>query len=124
GRRDGRLRRHARRPGGAGGASRGGHERKPQWVFLERIFPDIVLADTAALRATTGGTRVSGLRRAMFAAAALLLLAVGLALTVSWIGNRGLVGDTRLAAQSLSSSAQATSAAAAAGALPDADVMA
>ncbi len=98
--------------------------KKPQWVFLERIFPDIVLADGAALRATTGGTRVSGLRRTMFAAAAVLLLAVGLALTVSWILNRGLIGDTQLAAQSLSSSAQSTSAAAAAGSLPDADVMA
>lgn len=98
--------------------------RKPQWVFLERIFPDVVLADQSALRATTGGTRVSGMRRAMFAAAALLLLAVGVGVTVSWAGNRGLTGDTSAAAQSLQSTASATSAAAAAGALPDADVMA
>ena len=33
-------------------------KKKPQWVYLERIFPDVILADQAARRATEGGTRV------------------------------------------------------------------
>lgn len=73
--------------------------KKPQWVFLDRLFPEVVLADRSALAATAGGTRVSGLRRAMLAAAALLALFVGGAFTVSWASNRGLADRAMTAAQ-------------------------
>ena len=98
-------------------------KKKPQWVFLERVFPEVVLADRAALQATQGGTRVSGARRAMFAAAALLFLAVGIGFTSSWIGNRGLVNDTRDAAERLATLTPAATEAAATGTLPDLSVL-
>lgn len=98
--------------------------KKPQWVFLERIFPEVVLADRAALEATQGGTRVSGARRAMFAAAALLFLAVGLGFTLSWAGNRKLLAGVRGSAARVAEVAPTAAAAAVAGELPDADALA
>ncbi|HEX6632132.1 MAG TPA: type VI secretion protein IcmF/TssM N-terminal domain-containing protein, partial [Gemmatimonadaceae bacterium] len=96
--------------------------KKPQWVFLERLFPEVVLADEAAHRATEAGTRVSGMRRAMLAAAALLLVALGGAFTLSWAGNRRLERRTIRAVQATAPAATATPNTAVA-ALPEADAL-
>jgi type VI secretion system protein ImpL len=98
-------------------------KKKPQWVFLERLFPEIVLADQAALSATTGGTSVSGLRRSMLAAAAVLALVVGAGFTISYFGNRALERDTIAAGEGARGATVAAAAAGAAAALPEADAL-
>ncbi|HEU4563189.1 MAG TPA: ImcF-related family protein [Gemmatimonadaceae bacterium] len=73
----------------------------PQWVFLQRLFGDVVLADRAAMAVTRGGSRVNLLRRALFATVIVLAVAAGTVLTVSYLGNRRLQRDTIAAARSL-----------------------
>src|SRR5690606_30306125 len=70
---------------------RGGTRRVPEWVFLRRIFPEIVLADERAQELTAGGSRVDLLRRTMIAAAAAVLLALSTGFTVSYANNRELL---------------------------------
>jgi type VI secretion system protein ImpL len=74
--------------------SAGSGRKVPQWVFLPRVFRDIVLHDEAVLRLTGGGTRVDLLRRGLIGAtaAAGLLLAVGF--TNSFAKNGALLGRT------------------------------
>ncbi|HEU4628703.1 MAG TPA: ImcF-related family protein [Gemmatimonadaceae bacterium] len=123
-----------RTPGAAGGpaapavpAAAPVTRKKPQWVFLERVFPEVVLADEAARRATEAGTRVSGMRRALLAAAALLFVLLGGAFTLSWAGNRGIARRTIRAVQATTPAAGAVGAPAAPdaalGALPDVDAL-
>lgn len=73
----------------------------PEWVFLDRFLREVVLADTGAASVARGGVRVQRTRRAMLGgamgAAALLLLAV----TVSWLGNRGLQSRVSEAARAV-----------------------
>ncbi|HEX6534378.1 MAG TPA: ImcF-related family protein [Gemmatimonadaceae bacterium] len=73
----------------------------PQWVFLDRLFPDVVLADGAAMAVTRGGSRVNVPRRALLAAVMVLAIAAGAALATSWRGNRRLQRDTISAARAM-----------------------
>jgi type VI secretion system protein ImpL len=74
----------------------GARERKvPQWVFLNRIFREIVLADRAALGATAGGTRVNLWRRGLLAVATATLLILAFATTRSYLANRQLMVTAR-----------------------------
>src|SRR5215210_7417718 len=59
----------------------------PQWVFLDRLFPQIFLADRVALAVTRGRKRVHVLRRMLLGTvvAASALLASGF--LVSYLGN-------------------------------------
>ena len=60
--------------------------RKPQWVFLDRLFSDVILADDTALGVTTQGKRVDVVREegvAALAAAGALILLIGT--TVSFV---------------------------------------
>jgi type VI secretion system protein ImpL len=72
----------------------GAARRVPQWTFLERFFPDVVMADHGAEAAARGGVRVSRLRRALLgggiAAAVLLVAGVG----ISWARNSSLTQRT------------------------------
>jgi type VI secretion system protein ImpL len=70
----------------------------PRWDFLERVFPEAVLADDTAARLTQGGTRVSFLRRALLAGAAGLAVFLAIAFTASFTNNRRLQAETRAAA--------------------------
>jgi type VI secretion system protein ImpL len=74
----------------AAAGPRGGR-KVPQWVFLRRLFREVPLVDDLALRITGGGARVDYLRRALIVAAAAVLILVALWMTVSFVGNRGLV---------------------------------
>ena len=67
-----------------------GARRKPQWVFLDRVFSDVILADRAALGLTTEGARVDVLRRSVFAVAAVAALVPAIGSTVSFASNRAL----------------------------------
>ncbi len=75
--------------------------RVPQWAFLDRLFPDVILADRGAAAAARGGVRVASLRRALLGAgvAALVLLTLGVAR--SWANNRDLAGRTDAAARAV-----------------------
>ena len=60
----------------------------PEWVFLDRLLREVVLADTSAAAVARGGVGVQRTRRVLLGsatAAALLLLA---GVTTSWLGNR------------------------------------
>ncbi|NJD10324.1 MAG: hypothetical protein FIB01_07720 [Gemmatimonadetes bacterium] len=78
-------------------APRGGR-KVPQWVFLRRLFREVLLGDDLALRITAGGARVDLLRRSLIGAAAAALIFVALAMTVSFAGNRKLVRTSIAAA--------------------------
>ena len=70
----------------------------PRWDFLERVFPEAVLADEAAARLAQGGARVSFLRRAVLAGAAALGVVLMIGLAASFTNNRRLQRETRAAA--------------------------
>jgi type VI secretion system protein ImpL len=67
----------------------------PRWVFLTRLFPEVILADSDALDATRAGARLDLPRRALLGsvAAAALLLCAGFA--ASYDANRRLQAETR-----------------------------
>jgi type VI secretion system protein ImpL len=68
------------------------HGRKvPEWVFLHRLFREVILVDDAAFKMTGGGTRVDLLRRGLLGAAAAACLLLSLGFTVSFANNRGLL---------------------------------
>jgi type VI secretion system protein ImpL len=74
-----------------GAAPMGPVSRKvPQWVFLGRLFKDVLLKDRVALAATAGGAKVNLLRRVLLASAAAVAVIYILGLFVSFVGNRGL----------------------------------
>lgn len=76
----------------------------PQWVFLSRFFPRVVLADRAAFAKSESSTKVNFLRRFVLASAAALLLMLMIALAISYIGNRELEYAVLNAAQRIPSS--------------------
>ncbi|CAN5668775.1 N/A [soil metagenome] len=82
-----------------GAAPRPGSRKVPEWIFLGRIFREIILRDQAAARITGGGTRVNHLRRVGLATAAVLFLLLVGGFTVSYANNRGLERDAIAAAQ-------------------------
>src|SRR5215207_1275765 len=72
--------------------------RVPQWVFLDRLLPDVILADRGAAAAATGGLRVARVRRAVLGAGIAAALIVSFGVTRSWLGNRSLANDVAIAA--------------------------
>jgi type VI secretion system protein ImpL len=81
--------RQAAQPAPVAGSA--GGRKVPQWVFLHRLFRDIMLRDDVALRITGGGRRVDLLRRGLIAGAAAAGVVLSLGFTVSYFGNRSLV---------------------------------
>jgi type VI secretion system protein ImpL len=79
----------------------------PQWVFLDRLFPQIFLADQVALAMTQGRRRVHTLRRLLLAMVVVLSALVASGFLISYLGNLRLqdsmaqarrdVGSIRLA---------------------------
>jgi len=64
--------------------------RVPQWVFLDRLFPEVILADRGAATAASGGLRVARVRRTLLGVGIAAALVVAGAVTRSWVGNRSL----------------------------------
>ena len=81
----------------AAAGPRGGR-KVPQWVFLRRLFREVLLVDKLALSITAGGARVDLLRRTLIGAAAAAAIFVALGMTVSFAGNRKLVRGSVAAA--------------------------
>ncbi len=76
--------------------------RVPQWVFLDHVFNDVVLADHAALGASASSTKTSALRRTLLASAAILSLLLSIAFITSYVGNRHLEQTVLDAARGIS----------------------
>ena len=64
--------------------------RKPEWLFLERLLPDVILSDQSALGLASGGVRVERLRRGVLALAAGVALILLGGAVVSFAANRSL----------------------------------
>ncbi|HEY7637641.1 MAG TPA: ImcF-related family protein [Gemmatimonadales bacterium] len=62
----------------------------PQWLFLDRLFPEVILNDPAAMKLTQGGRRVDLLRRLLLAGVMAGAVFVALGFTISYLGNRQL----------------------------------
>jgi type VI secretion system protein ImpL len=75
----------------------------PQWVFLDRLFPQILLSDHVALAMTRGRKRVHVLRRLLLGAVALISLILGSGFLLSYLGNLRLQNSLFEARRSLSS---------------------
>ena len=76
-----------------------GTRKVPEWVFLDRIFRDLVLKDAVAQGVTAGGSKVTLWQRALLAAAIAAILVVSTFMTISFFGNRALLARTRNAAE-------------------------
>lgn len=64
--------------------------RVPQWVFLSRLFNEVILRDQAAFQASAQGVGKDNARRLILAAAAGLALVLGIGWTTSYFANRNL----------------------------------
>jgi type VI secretion system protein ImpL len=64
--------------------------RVPQWVFLDRLFPDLILADRVAMGMTSGGRRVDLMRRTTLILLTALAATAITGFSVSFAGNRRL----------------------------------
>jgi len=82
----------------------GGQVRRvPQWVFLGRLFNDVILRDQVAFAASGRGAGADAGRRWLFAGAALLGLLLTIGWTTSYFGNRGLQKQVSEAVQAIGS---------------------
>jgi type VI secretion system protein ImpL len=77
-----------------------GTRKVPQWLFLGRLFHNILPEDTITLGAGSS-TRVSFLRRAVLASVAILCLLYSAALVVSFSRNRALETTVKSAAREI-----------------------
>jgi type VI secretion system protein ImpL len=62
----------------------------PQWVFLERLFPEVILADRVAMGMTRSGRRVDLLRRLALIVVLVAAVTAILGFSLSYAGNRRL----------------------------------
>jgi type VI secretion system protein ImpL len=69
----------------------GGGRKVPQWLFLRRLFQEVLLRDEAAAQITGSGRRVDLLRRGLIASAAAACVVLSLGFTFSFAGNRSLI---------------------------------
>lgn len=73
--------------------------RVPQWVFLERLFPEVVLADGGAAAMAQGGVRVATVRRVLLGTGIAAALFVAGSVVRSWIGNSALAERVTVASR-------------------------
>ncbi|MDH5282802.1 MAG: hypothetical protein OEW80_02855 [Gemmatimonadota bacterium] len=75
--------------------------RVPEWVFLGRVFRDVVLQDRAPAAVAKRGSGVGLVRRGLLAAAATVSLVLALGFATSFVTNRRLARDVRAAARDM-----------------------
>ncbi len=78
-----------------------GSKRVPQWVFVSRLFNQVILQDRAALAASGSSTKTSGLQRMLLIGASLLLFFTAIAFTVSFFKNRAMVNNAVAVAEAI-----------------------
>lgn len=80
-----------RRQAPAAAAGVGPRERKvPQWLFLGRLFRDVIGRDRMAMGVTRSGTHLTLRRRLVMGSAVALSLLLSSCFTLSYIGNKRL----------------------------------
>jgi type VI secretion system protein ImpL len=72
----------------------------PQWVFVDRLFRDVMLADRTVATITGGGARVDLLRRSLVGGVAAAAIVFALGFTTSYASNRGMLTDAKTVATS------------------------
>jgi type VI secretion system protein ImpL len=72
-----------------------GERKVPQWVFVQRLFREVILRDDVAVRITAGGARVDILRRALIGTAAAACIFFAFAITFSWANNSAFVRQSK-----------------------------
>jgi type VI secretion system protein ImpL len=77
--------------------------RIPQWMFLSRLFHDVVLGDCAVLGARSTSIRTNAARRYLLGAVAAICVVAALILTISFFGNRRLEARVLESAAAVSS---------------------
>lgn len=80
----------------------GGSRRVPQWMFLTRLFADILLQDRAAMGASGSSVKVSGMRRLVLGIGSLVFLLLSGIFLWSWLNNRSLEHEAIASARDLS----------------------
>ena len=90
----------------------GGTRKVPQWVFLTRLFNDVILGDRDALSASTSSTKTSASRRILLSVVAALSLIAATGFTFSFFGNRSLVNTAMNAYKGMSTRESAAACAA------------
>ncbi len=99
---------HLRQAAAAAPAAGGfGSREVPEWLFLKRLFREVILQDRAAMGVTGGGTRVNLLRRGLIGASAAAAAVLAVGMVVSFFQNRALVRDALAAAQGVETLAPA-----------------
>ena len=78
-----------------------GATRAPQWAFLPRLFPEMILSDKSALSATQQTAPARLFRRILFASLAFVFAAYTLCLVLSYLNNAALERNIQSAAQAL-----------------------
>ncbi|MDR3773072.1 MAG: ImcF-related family protein [Terracidiphilus sp.] len=76
--------------------------RVPQWTFLPRLFPEVILGDKSALSATQQTAPARLFRRFLFGTLAVLFFVYTILLLVSYLNNSSLETKIRDAGRSLS----------------------
>jgi type VI secretion system protein ImpL len=87
-----------------------GATRAPQWAFLPRVFPEMILSDKSALSATQQTAPARLFRRILFASLAFVFAAYTLCLLLSYLNNAALERNIQSAAQALPAANAATGA--------------
>jgi type VI secretion system protein ImpL len=82
--------------------------RAPQWTFLPRLFPEMILGDRSALSATQQTAPARLFRRVLFASLAFVFAAYTALLVVSYLNNAELERNIQSAAQALSAAGTTT----------------
>ncbi len=75
--------------------------RVPQWLFLSRLFSDVILKDGAAMGVARESVRTSVAQRIMVGTATFLLLLYAAGITVSYVRNRNLEARVDAAARGI-----------------------
>ena len=82
--------------------------RAPQWTFLPRLFPEMILGDRSALLATQQTAPARLFRRILFASLAFVFAAYTGLLVLSYLNNAELENNIQSASQALSAAGTST----------------
>jgi type VI secretion system protein ImpL len=83
-----------------------GSRKVPQWVFLSRLFNEVIVKDRVALAASGFNSRVSLLRRLALGFVTAIGLVCIVAFVISFVGNRSLENSVQTAVEQLRTAGQ------------------
>ena len=78
-----------------------GSRKVPQWVFLSRLFNEVIVKDRVALAASGFSSRVSLLRRLALGFVTAVGVVCAIAFVISFVGNRSLESKVRTTVEQL-----------------------